>query len=873
MWVQNFIKRVKRLWRSEAIYREIGDELQFHIDMHVEENIRRGMSPDEARKDVERRFGNRTRIYERGYDVRGGRLVETFWQDICYGARMLVKNPFFTLIAVLTLALGIGGNTAIFSVVNAVLLRPLPYVEPDRLVIVWGYHPEIGREEASLPDFADWREQSRSFELMAAAAVRSYSFTGKEEPERLIGAAVTADFFAALRTQPVLGRSFLPEEDRSGAPRVAVLSHGLWQRRFGSKTDVIGRSITLNGLDYTVVGIAPGHLQLPDKSELWVPLAMDPGQAGRRSDFLLVVARLKTGVNVDQAQLEMNAITARLEQQYPQSNSGWRTNLVPLHEQIVGNFRTTLLVLLAAVGFVLLIACANVANLLLARAAVREREIAIRAAIGAGRGRLVRQLLTESVLLSSLGGVVGTLLAIWGISTLAALGPRNIPRLSEIGIDGWALGFTVLLSLATGMLFGLAPAIQISRLNLSDTLKEGGRVGAAIGGSHRLRPVLVVTEVALSLILLIGAALMIKSLHRLMNLNAGFNRENLLTMQLALPQAKYAADHQVSGFYRQLIENVRGLPGVLSATAVSPLPLGGGGTFWSFAIAGRPAPPPEVVMDACVLFVGDRYIEMMGVPLVLGRPLNELDNQGSPRAALINQTMARRYFRDQNPLGQQITFGDPQNSNTQWLTIAGVVADVKHRVMEKEVYPSVYLPQINRAMALVVRTGNNPQSLVPAVRDEIKKLDRDLPVYNIRTMDQVLGSVLERERFTMLLMSIFATVALVLAAVGLYGVMSYSVNQRTHELGIRMALGARRRDVMLLVVGQGIKLAATGVVIGLAGAFALTRMMKTLVFGISATDPLTFSIIALLLTLVALLACWIPARRATKVDPMIALRY
>ncbi|MCI0662938.1 MAG: ABC transporter permease [Acidobacteria bacterium] len=873
MWVQNFIKRVKRLWRSEAINREIGDELQFHIDMHVEENIRRGMSPDEARKDVERRFGNRTRIYERGYDVRGGRLVETFWQDICYGARMLVKNPFFTLIAVLTLALGIGGNTAIFSVVNAVLLRPLPYVEPDRLVIVWGYHPEIGREEASLPDFADWREQSRSFELMAAAAVRSYSFTGKEEPERLIGAAVTADFFAALRTQPVLGRSFLPEEDRSGAPRVAVLSHGLWQRRFGSKTDVIGRSITLNGLDYTVVGIAPGHLQLPDKSELWVPLAMDPGQAGRRSDFLLVVARLKTGVNVDQAQLEMNAITARLEQQYPQSNSGWRTNLVPLHEQIVGNFRTTLLVLLAAVGFVLLIACANVANLLLARAAVREREIAIRAAIGAGRGRLVRQLLTESVLLSSLGGVVGTLLAIWGISTLAALGPRNIPRLSEIGIDGWALGFTVLLSLATGMLFGLAPAIQISRLNLSDTLKEGGRVGAAIGGSHRLRPVLVVTEVALSLILLIGAALMIKSLHRLMNLNAGFNRENLLTMQLALPQAKYAADHQVSGFYRQLIENVRGLPGVLSATAVSPLPLGGGGTFWSFAIAGRPAPPPEVVMDACVLFVGDRYIEMMGVPLVLGRPLNELDNQGSPRAALINQTMARRYFRDQNPLGQQITFGDPQNSNTQWLTIAGVVADVKHRVMEKEVYPSVYLPQINRAMALVVRTGNNPQSLVPAVRDEIKKLDRDLPVYNIRTMDQVLGSVLERERFTMLLMSIFATVALVLAAVGLYGVMSYSVNQRTHELGIRMALGARRRDVMLLVVGQGIKLAATGVVIGLAGAFALTRMMKTLVFGISATDPLTFSIIALLLTLVALLACWIPARRATKVDPMIALRY
>src|SRR5262245_13530187 len=662
MWVQDFIKKIRSLWRSEAIHREIDDELQFHIDMHVEENIRRGMSPDEASRDAERRFGNRTRINERGYDLRGGRLIETFWQDICYGARMLVKNPFFTLVAVLTLALGIGANTAIFSVVNGVLLRPLPYVDPDRLVIVWGYHPEIGREEASLPDFADWREQSRSFEHMAASAVRSYNITSKEEPERLIGAAVTADFFTALRIQPIIGRSFLPEEDRRGAQRVVVLSKRLWQRRFASNPDVLGRSITLNGLDYTVVGIAPDHLQLPDRSELWVPLAMDPVQAGRRSDFLLVVARLRPGVHLDQAQLEMNGITARLEQQYPQSNAGWRTNLVPLHEQIVGNIRTSLLVLLVAVGFVLLIACGNVANLLLARAGVREREIAIRAAIGAGRGRIVRQLLTESILMSLLGGVVGILLAIWGINTLETLGPRDIPRLSEIGLDGRVLGFTVLLSLATGMLFGLAPALQISRLDLNEALREGGRSGGASGGRHRLRRVLVVTEVALSLILLIGAALMIKSLHRLMNLNPGFNRENLLTMQLALPQAKYAADHQVSGFYRQLIENVRGLPGVLSATAVSPLPLSGGSNFWSFAIAGRPAPPPEVVMDASVLFVGDRYTEMMSVPLVLGRALTEQDNQGGARAALINQTMARRYFRDQNPLGQQITFGNPQNT-------------------------------------------------------------------------------------------------------------------------------------------------------------------------------------------------------------------
>jgi putative ABC transport system permease protein len=873
MRLKKFLQRLRRLWRSEAIHQEIADELQFHIEMCVEENIRRGMSPDEARQDAERRFGNLARINERSYDIRGGQWLETVWQDLCYGVRILGKNPFFTLVAVMTLALGIGANTAIFSVVNAVLLRPLPYEDPDRLVVVWGFNPQIGREETSLPDFVDWREQSQSFEQMAATVGGNYTLTSVEESERLIGAAVTAEFFNVLRINPILGRSFLRDEDRPGAPRVVVLSYGLWRRRFGSNADLLGRSIKLNGEDYTVVGIAPDHLQLPDSTELWVPLAMDPAQAGRRNNNLWVIARLKLGMRLDQAQSEMNAITARLEQQYPQSNIGWRSELMPLHEEIVGDSRASLLMLLAAVIFVLLIACANVANLLLARAAVREREIAIRSALGAGRGRLVRQLLTESILLSLVGGLVGTLIAIWGIDTLVGLGARNIPRLSEISVDGQVLGFTFLLSLATGVIFGLAPAIQVSRLDLNETLKDGGRAGWGSGGDHRIRRILVVTEVALTLILLIGAALTIKSLHRLMNLDAGFNRENLLKLQVALPQAKYAEDHQVSAFYRQLIENVRGLPGVHSVTAVSPLPLSGGEIAWSFRIAGRPAPPPEVVMDASVLFVGDRYIETMGIPLVLGRSLTEQDSQGGPRAALINQTLVRRYFRDQDPLGQRITFGDPQAPGTQWMTIVGVVADVRHLVKEKEVYPSIYFPQTRSAMALVVRTGDNPHRIVPAVRSEVMKLDRELPVYNIRTINEVLGVVLLEDRFMMLLLSIFAAVALALAAVGLYGVMSYTVNQRRREIGIRMALGARKSDVMMLVVEQGIKLALTGVLIGLGGALALSRMMHTLFFGVSASDPLTFTLIALLLIFVALLACWIPARRATRVDPMIALRY
>src|SRR5262245_3471481 len=607
-------------WRRRE--EELEEEIQSHLRMAIRERMERGQSAEEAELAARREFGNVGLIKETTRGMWGLGALETVWQDLRYGARMLLKQPGFTVVAVITLALGIGANTAIFSVVNAVLLRPLPCEDPDRLVVFWTA-PQQGRTEAcSLPDFADWREQGRSFERMAAFTDGAFNLTGVGEAERLNGQTITSDLFPALSIPLAFGRSFLPEEDRPGVSGVVILSYGLWQRRFGSNPDVVGHSVTLDGRDHTVVGIAAPDLWLFREVDLWVPLAMDPGQAGRRSNFLFVVGRMKPGVSLDQARAEMNAISAGLGQQYPQSNREWRAKLVPLREELVGNSRLMLMVLMAAVGFVLLIACVNVANLLLARAATRGREIAIRAAVGASRGRLVRQLGAESILLALMGGVVGVILAILGIDALVGFGANIIPRSSEIGVDARVLGFTALLSTAAGALFGLAPALQVSRLKLNDALKEGDRSGTSSGG-RRLRPSLVVSELSLCLILLIGVSLMVKSLYRLLNLDAGFNRENLLTMRISLPEMKYGSDQQVAAFYQRLLEGVRGAPGVVSATAVRPLPLSGTGSFLGFGIAGRQAGAPGAGGDANVLTVGDRYIETMGIPLLLGRPLTE----------------------------------------------------------------------------------------------------------------------------------------------------------------------------------------------------------------------------------------------------------
>ena len=800
--------------------------------------------------------------------------METLWQDLRYGARQLLRSPGFTLAAALTLALGIGANASIFSVVNGVLLQPLAYDDSDRIIVVWGKHPQIGREAASLPDFADWRAQNSTFESMAGAARGFLTLTGGEEPERLMATLVTGDFFDVLRVRPVLGRGFLPEEDRPGAGRVVLIGHGLWQRRFGGDPNIVGRTLTLNGELYTVVGVAPPHLNLLSSSELWAPLARDPVQAGRRNDFLFVAGRLKPGVGLEQAQADLEALTARLEQQYPNTNTGWRAELVPLHQQIVGGVRTTLLVLLGAVGFVLLIACANVANLMLARAGTRGREIAIRTALGAGRLRLVMQLLTESLLLAVLGGGVGLLLAVWGVAALALASVPGIPRLGEVRVDAAVLAFAAVLSVLTGVLFGLAPALHASRSDINESLKEGGRGGAGSLGRHRFRGALVVAEVALSLILLIGAGLMIRSLHRLANLQTNFNRESLLTLQISLPQARYAGTPERGLFYQQLLERVRALPGVTSATSMTPLPLTGGGNFWSFSIAGRPDPPPGEVQDASIVFAGERTVETLQIPLLQGRLYTDAEARNAEPVVLINQTLARRYFREKDALGQRVTFGDPQAPDAQWLTIVGVVGDIRQEPVKQEVYPEVYVLQPRPTMALVLRTtADDPLSVAPSVRNAVRELDPDLPVSSVRTMHEVLANVLAARRYSMLLLSLFAVAALVLAAVGIYGVMSYAVTQRRHEIGIRLALGAQRSDILRLIVRHGMLLTGIGLAVGLTGAFWLARSLSGLLAEVQATDPVTFFGVAALLAAVALAACWVPARRAMRVDPMVALRY
>ena len=804
--------------------------------------------------------------------------METLWQDLRYGARMLARNPGFTAVAVLTLALGIGANTAIFSVVNAVLFQPLDYEEPDRLYLLWTTNPGWARpESASLPDFLDWREQNQVFEDLAAISRRSLNLTGDGEPERLIGSYVSSSFFSLLRVQPSAGRGFLPEEDAPGAEHVAVLGYGLWQRRFGADPSLVGKTISLNGNDHTVVGIAPEDFQLFQGTDLWLPLALDASQPqfGRRSDFLRVLGRLKPDVREDRAQAEMTTIAKRLEQEYPQTNTNIGVVLVPLHEHFVGNVRPALLVLLGAAGFVLLIACANVANLLLARAASREKEVAIRAALGASRFRLVRQLLTESVLLALLGGSGGLLLAMWGTDGLVLLSPAGLPRLNEIAVNEWVLGFTLLVSVIAGVLFGLVPALHASRLELHELLKEGGRGSADQGGRHRLRSVLVVSEVALALMLLIGAGLMITSVYRLQQVSPGFNTENLLVGRVNLPAAKYSNPAQILGFSEQLIERLEGMPGIRSATTTDDYPLSGGGIYLSFGVEGRPAPPPGEVVDAIVTSVTQGYHQTLGIPLLRGRAFTPQDGPEDRLVAVVNKTFVRRYFPDEDPIGQRLAF-DGMPGQPDWREIVGVVADVKQMGLDQEAHPEIYVPHLQRTrrgMTVLIRTESDPSALVGALRGAVQAIDPNQPVYAVRTMDTILSRSVAQQWFTMVLLGMFATVALVLAAIGIYGVISYSVSRLTHVTGIRMAWGAQPRDIFRLVVGQGMALTLIGVGVGLAASFALTRFLESMLFGVSATDPATFAGVSVLLAAVALLACYLPARRATRVDPLVALRY
>ena len=801
--------------------------------------------------------------------------------DIRFALRKLRQSPAFTAIAVLTVALGVGANTAIFSVVNAVLLKPLPFKNPQQLVMVWENAAHLGfpKNTPSPPDFLDWQRQNSVFTGMAAMAEQSFNLTGITEPERVDGRRVSANLFDLLGVPPLLGRSFVPDDDRAGT-HVVLLSDSLWRRRFGSDPGVIGRAITLNGESYTVIGVIPRSVRLPAygnwNDELWIPIAFSNEETTERGNhFLDVVARIKPGITVKQAQAEMETIAARLAKEYPKTNTRIGAVVTPLQEEIVGDIKPALLILLGAVGFVLLIACANVANLLLARAAVREKEIALRVALGASRSRLTRQFLTESVLLALLGGAFGLLLALAGIRVLKTFVPATILQVQTINVDLTVLVFTALIAVLTGIVFGLAPAIHTRDPNLNDSLKEGGRDSAAGRKGNRLRNLLVVGEVAVSFILLIGAGLLINSFFHLRNLDPGFRADHLLTMKVDLPEVKYPNGERRAVFFDDVLRRIGALPGAESVAVAGNLPFTYDGDSASIAVEGIPDPPPDQWPDVIYRAVGPGYFGTMGIPLVRGRDFTDQDRGDSKKVVVVSEKTAQHYWPGEDPVGKRLKTG-ATNSDAPWREVIGVVKDVRQNSFiappKMQMYFNYRQLKDLAANALIVRTKVEPMSLAASVRNAIWAVDKDQPVADVDTMDHIVAEAIARQRFSMLLLGIFAALALLLASVGIYGVMSYSVAQRTHEIGIRIALGAARGDVLKMMVKQALKLVGAGLAIGVVVAFALTRVMASLFFGVSATDPITFAMISLVLLVVAIFASYLPALRATKVDPIIALR-
>lgn len=800
--------------------------------------------------------------------------MESLIKDIRYGVRSLLKRPSFTAIAVITLALGIGANTTLFSFVNGILLRPLPYKDPGQLVILDENAPKQGIKSfaVSYPNFVDWREQNNVFEDVAVYQEGTYSLVGAGEPEQIPGARISQGLFELLGVAPKLGRTITAEEDRPDTNNAVLISHSLWQRRFASAENAVGQALTVSGRARTIVGVMPPGFKFPETAELWVPMALNEKLYTRTDHGLNAIARLKPNVTLGQAQAEMNNIARRIEEQHPVTNEGLGVDVFSLRDRLVGDYRDALLILLGVVAFVLLIACANVANLLLARSSARHKEFALRAALGASRARIVRQLLTESALLSVLGAMLGVLLAVWGKNLLLAAIPGDLPFWMRFDLDLRVLGFTFAISFLTGLVFGVAPALQGSRTDLNEALKEGGRSGGA--AHNRLRSLLVVAEVALSLVLLVGAGLMVRSFAKLGHVDSGINPENVLTVEVPLPRAKYTEAAQQSAFFQQLVARVGALPGASSAAAVSYVPLRGG---WGRGLTVEGHPVLSVGQAPMInhSVVTPNYFHTMGITLLEGRDFTDADHAKAMRVTIVDERLAREYWPGASALGKRIRFGPPEN-NEPWHTIVGVAGAVRHERLDRETRQSIYVPYLQipvRSMTVAVRTPGNPESLAGAVRREVLALDKDQPVTNVMTMDEVISRSVWQPRFYAMLFGIFAAVALILAAVGIYGVMSYAITQRTHEIGIRLALGAGRLNVLKLALGQGMRLALAGVALGLCAAYGLTRLMSGLLFGVSATDLGTFVSIAVLLIGVTLLACYIPARRATKVDPLVALRY
>jgi predicted permease len=882
-WLRILVLRIKGLFGKSRREIDLDAELQAHLAALTEENIRGGMTPDEARHAARREFGGVEQTKELYRERRGLPFLETLFYDIRFGARMLTKNPGFTIVAVLTLALGIGANTAIFSVVNAVLLRPLAYKNPDRLVTIL----HNGDNPVAVANYIDWRDQSRSFEAVGAADYWSPNLTGVDPPEHLWGLQVTQNLLPLLGVEPMLGRVFLPGEDQKGSEFEVVLSYKLWLRRFAGDANVLGKTLKLDGNLYTIVGVMPQEFKFAPfwatRAELWVPNAFGDRVNNRGGNSLRIFARLKPGVTLDEARAEIATITARLENQFPGTNRN--VVVTPLKENVVGNIEASLLVLLGAVGFVLLIACANVAHMLMARSAARQKETAVRTALGAPRLRLIRQFFTENLLLAVLGASTGFLLAIWGMHALIALSPPNIPRIETVSIDArvaiFMLGVTVLTCLA----FGLAPALQMSALNLSDALKESNRGSSDSVRRNRLRSFLVGSEFALALMLLIGAGLMTRSFFALRSVDPGFDPHNVLSMVVSVAGSKEADADRREIFYRELLARVRALPGVQSAGGINHLPLAGDIWGWPFTIEGRAKPRPGESPSGVYRIITPGYFEAMRLPLIRGREISAADVATGSGVVVINERAAIKYWPGADPIGQHVSFDDDKANPPPWLTVIGIVKDAKQEDWAAPIYPEVYLaafqnrqflgePGAHMAyITLVVRTTGDPTALIPTVKNTVWSIDANLPISEVLTMDGIVSDANAQPRFEMLLLSIFAVVALVMAAVGIYGVMSYSVSRRTHEIGIRISLGASRKDVFRLVVRQGMMLALLGSAAGITGALLLSGFLSKVLYGVPATDPLTFAGVVLLLAAVASFANYIPARRAMRVDPMIALRY
>ena len=886
----SWIARLRGMLKRDRLDHDLDDELRSHLEMRATDNAAAGMSPEEAHYDAQKRFGNTTLLKEdtREVDIVG--WLDEAARDFRHALRMLQRSPGFTAVAVLTLALGIGANTAIFTVINSVLLHPLPYHDPDNLVMVWessSQHPNP-HNTVSPSNFLDWQTRNTVFSSMAFIFDERDNLTGNGEPQEVIVQDVSTNFFSLLGVNPILGSGFAPENSQPGHNNVVILSYGLWKERFAGDPAIVGKSVLLNGHPQTVVGVAPQNFNwfIKDgsltgaKPQMWAPFVFpqafhDHKQIGR---FMTVAARLRPGVSHSQAQNEMSSIAARLEQEYPDFDGHWGVNVVSLRDQISGSLRPALLVLFGAVAFVLLIACANVSSLLLARAASREREMAIRTAIGASRWRIARQLLMESLLLALIGGGIGVALAVWGTNALLAASPRNLLDLRSVSMDLRVLTFAVAATLLAGLLFGFLPSYISAHSRISETLKEGGRGSSSANRRAFARNAFVVAQLGLALVLLTGSGLLIRSFVRLTGVDPGFDAGHLLTFKITLPRSKYGTDPLCIAFFQQLLARISAVPGVRSASMESFPPLTGLGAATGVHILSQQQKSLEDLPVANVGVVGPDYFATMNIPLRAGRIFNAQELAQEKHVTIISQAFADKYLHGVNPLGQKaaIYMKSFVENELQPSEIIGVVGDVHQIGLDTAPEPTVYWPHpelVMSGMTILVRTSNDPLALVSTIRNELQKLDRELPMAAVATMDQLLADSLSRSRFTMLLLGIFSAVALVLAAVGIYGLIAYSVTQRTQELGIRIAFGAQRRDVLRLVLAQGTRLTLLGVAIGILAALAFSRLLATLLFGVSATDPLTFAGVAGLLAFVVLLACFIPARRATRVDPIVALRY